>query len=93
MDDQEYKERVQNNLKNERKDMFSKLFVYLTAFAVVMDIFFVLRVCEVEWTMNRSMTEATIYFIIATTYLICFIFRRKLGKLVSSIRAKITKKK
>lgn len=93
MDEQEYKERIQNNLKNERKEMYSKLFVYITAFAIVMDIFFVLRVCGVKWTMNRSLTEATIYFVIATTYLICFIFRKKLGKLISGIREKLSKKK
>ena len=88
MDEQEYKERVQNNLKNERKEMYGKLFVYLTAFAIVMDIFFVLRLCGVSWTMNRSMTEATIYFIISTVYLICFIFRKKLAKLFAGLKAK-----
>lgn len=86
MDDQEYKERVQQNLKNERKDLFGKLLVYATAFAIAIDIFFVLRVCGVEWTLNRSLTEATIYFIASTAYLLCFFFRKKLAKLFAAAR-------
>ena len=92
MDEQEYKERLMQSHKKQRGEWFDKFFIYITAFAIAMILFSILRICEVPWTMNRSLTECVCYLIGAIVYLILFFSRKKIARLFGYIFNKFIKK-
>ncbi|MBQ7921386.1 MAG: hypothetical protein IJ325_02255 [Clostridia bacterium] len=91
MDEQEYKQQVLAGQKKKQGEAIEKILIYVTAFAIAMVIFSILRICEVEWTMNRSLTECICYLIGASLYLIIFFLRKKIFKLILKIKDKFVK--
>ncbi|MBE6569343.1 MAG: hypothetical protein E7658_03880 [Ruminococcaceae bacterium] len=93
MDEQEYKEQLLKGQKKQQEANLEKFFIYITAFAIAMIIFSILRIFEVSWTMNRSLTECICYLVGAVVYLIIFFSRKKIAKLIVHIRNKFKKEK
>ena len=92
MDEQEYKQKVLESQKKKHGEALEKILIYVTAFAIAMILFGILRICEVEWTMNRSLTECICYLVGASLYLIIFFLRKKILRLILNIKEKIDKK-